>query len=53
MAKYTTLLAEYLERGGQLPASFALIDGFEDLFKKHYCDKELGFETDLLFQYIH
>ena len=49
MAKYTTLLAEYLERGGQLPASFALIDGFEDLFKKHYCDKELGFETDLLF----
>ena len=49
MAKYTTLLAEYLERGGQLPASFALIDGFEDIFKKHYCDKELGFETDLLF----
>ena len=49
MAKYTTLLAEYLERGGVLPASFALIDGFEDIFKKHYCDKELGFETDLLF----
>lgn len=49
MAKYTMLLAEYLERGGQLPASFSLIDGFEDLFKKHYCDKELGFETELLF----
>lgn len=49
MAKYTMLLAEYLERGGQLPASFALIDGFEDLFKKHFCDKELGFETELLF----
>lgn len=49
MAKYTTLLAEYLERGGVLPASFAEIDGFEDIFKKHFCDSELGFETDLLF----
>ena len=49
MAKYTMLLAEYLERGGQLPASFSLINGFEDLFKKHYCDKEIGFETELLF----
>ena len=49
MAKYTMLLAEYLERGGLLPASFALIDGFEEIFKKHYCDKELGFETELLF----
>ena len=49
MAKYTTLLAEYLQRGGQLPASFAEITGFEDIFKKHYCDKEIGFETDLLF----
>lgn len=49
MAKYTMLLAEYLERGGALPASFSLIDGFEDLFKKHFCDKEIGFETELLF----
>lgn len=49
MAKYTMLLAEYLERGGQLPASFALIDGFSEIFKKHYCDKEIGFETELLF----
>lgn len=49
MAKYTMLLAEYLEMGGQLPASFAEINGFEDLFKAHYCDKELGFETELLF----
>lgn len=49
MAKYTMLLAEYLERGGQLPASFSLINGFEDIFKKHYCDKEIGFETELLF----
>ena len=49
MAKYTMLLAEYLERGGTLPASFSLILGFTDLFKKHYCDKEIGFETEALF----
>lgn len=49
MAKYTMLLAEYLERGGQLPATFSLIEGFSDIFKKHYCDKEIGFETELLF----
>lgn len=49
MAKFTELFSEYLERGGQLPASFALIDGFEDLFKMHYCDKEIGFETEALF----
>ena len=49
MAKFTELFSEYLERGGRLPASFALIDGFEDLFKLHYCDKEIGFETEELF----
>ncbi len=49
MAKYTMLLAEYLEMGGQLPASFALINGFEDLFIARYCDHEIGFETDALF----
>ena len=49
MAKYTILFADYLERGGACPASFSLITGFEDLFKKHYCDKEIGFETELLF----
>lgn len=49
MAKYTMLFADYLERGGALPSSFSLITGFEDLFKKHYCDKEIGFETELLF----
>ena len=49
MAKYTMLLAEYLQKGGQLPASFALIDGFEDLFVARYCDHEIGFETDALF----
>lgn len=49
MAKYTMLLTEYLERGGQLPASFSIIEGFSDLFKLHFCDKELGFETPYLF----
>ena len=49
MAKYTKLFADYIEGGGELPAAFDLIEGFEDLFKKYYCDKEIGFETDLLF----
>ena len=49
MAKYTMLFAEYLERGGACPASFSVIQGFEEIFKKHYCDKELGFETEALF----
>lgn len=50
MAKYTMLLAEYLAKGGQLPASFALVAGFEDLFIGRYCDSEIGFETDELFK---
>ena len=49
MAKYTELFSEYLEEGYALPSSFALIDGFEDLFKLHFCDKEIGFETEALF----
>lgn len=44
------LLAEYLQKGGQLPASFGLIQGFEDLFVARYCDHEIGFETDELFR---
>lgn len=43
------LLAEYLAKGGALPSSFALIEGFEDAFIGRYCDKEIGFETDALF----
>lgn len=50
MAKYTELFAEYLESGGELPAAFADIDGFEDLFKGYYIDKEIGFETEVLFK---
>lgn len=50
MAKYTELFAEYLDNGGALPsASFALIDGFEDLFKERFCGSEIGFETEALF----
>lgn len=49
MAKYTMLLAEYLAKGGALPSSFALIDGFENAFIGRYFDKEIGFETMELF----
>lgn len=47
MAKYTELFAEYLEGGGSLPAAFAEIVGFEDLFVARYCDKEIGFNYRL------
>lgn len=50
MAKYTELLSEYLNNGGQLPSSFDEIEGFEDLFVAYYCDKEIGFETEELFE---
>lgn len=49
MAKYTELLAEYLESGGQLPAAFDNIEGFKDLFIGTYADHEIGFETPTLF----
>ena len=49
MARYTELFAEYLENGGELPAVFSQIEGFEDLFIGEYCDRELGFETPVLF----
>lgn len=50
MSKYTETLVEFLEGGGVLPAAFAKIEGFEDLFVARYCDKEIGFETEALFQ---
>ena len=50
MSKYTETLAEFLEGGGVLPAAFAEIEGFEDLFVARYCDNEIGFETEALFQ---
>ena len=49
MAKYTEILAEYLENGGTLPSAFSTIEGFEDSFIYHYCDKEIGMETETLF----
>lgn len=50
MAKYTETLYEYLEGGGLLPSSsFALIEGFEDIFIKRYAGLEIGFETEPLF----
>lgn len=50
MAKYTETFEEYLEQGGLLPSDqFALIDGFEDIFKERYCGNEIGFETEMLF----
>ena len=49
MAKYTMLFSEYIEQGGELPAAFAEINGFDDLFKMHYFNCEIGFETPLIF----
>lgn len=48
MAKYTETLQEYLQ-DNELPEEFAEIEGFEDLFKAHFIDKEIGFETEELF----
>lgn len=50
MAKYTELLSEYLASGGELPAAFAQIEGFEDLFVAEYIDREIGYETPELFK---
>lgn len=49
MAKYTELFNDYIENGGELPAVFDDIDGFDNLFKGYYADKEIGFETETLF----
>lgn len=50
MAKYTELLSEYIEHGGQLPTVFKQITDFEQYFIGRYCDCEIGFETPILFQ---
>ena len=50
MAKYTMTLAEYLEAGYTLPASFSKVQGFEEHFKGRYFDQEIGFETPHLFE---
>jgi len=49
MALYTELFSEYVEGGGELPSEFASINGFADLFKMRYFNREIGFETEALF----
>ena len=49
MARYTETLAQYIANGNTLPSNFSEIEDFEDLFKMHYCDHELGFETEAIF----
>lgn len=49
MAKYTETLAEWLAGGGELPAAFSDIESFSDIFVGFYCDSEIGFETENLF----
>lgn len=49
MAKYTELFTEYIENGWELPTVFSKIEGFSDLFLGHFCDHEIGFETEELF----
>lgn len=48
-AKYTEYLADYLKTHN-LPVEFELIDGFDDLFTATYADREIGFETEELFE---
>ncbi len=49
MARYTETLADYIANGNSLPSNFSEIEDFEDMFKMHYCDHELGFETEAIF----
>lgn len=48
-AKYTEYLGEYLKTH-ELPDSFDQIEGFADLFAATYIDREIGFETEDLFE---
>lgn len=48
-AKYTEYLSEYLQNH-DLPSVFSMIDGFETLFVANFCDREIGFETEDLFE---
>lgn len=49
MAKYTETLADWLAAGFTLPQEFEQIDGFADLFTGRFIDREIGFESDELF----
>ena len=49
-AKQTEFFSEWLAGVGHtLPANFADIDGFGDLFTEFWADSEIGFETEDLF----
>lgn len=50
MAKYTETLGEYLESGHTLPSVFSDITGFDTHFLARYIDREIGFETEALFE---
>lgn len=49
MAKYTELLFDYLQTN-DLPDIFDEIADFKAIFTGHYCDYEIGFETERLFK---
>lgn len=46
MAKYTERYIDYVKGGGKIPASFALIQDFENLFLMKFANREIGFETE-------
>lgn len=54
MARYTELLAEYLENGGSLPAAFDNVtigdNTLTDIFTAQFAAREIGFETPALFE---
>ena len=50
MAKYTETLGEYLEAGHSLPSIFSQITDFDKYFLARYIDREIGFETETLFE---
>lgn len=48
-AKYTEYFSEYLETH-DLPDAFASVEGLGDLFVLHFFDREIGLETEDLFE---
>lgn len=50
MAKYTETLGDYLNSGHSLPAIFSQITDFDKYFLARYIDREIGFETETLFE---
>lgn len=51
MAKYTETLYDYVDRGNELPAAMTAFNAsFPGMFLAHYCDSEIGFETEEIFK---